>query len=679
MEQLENQNFLEERYQLVVDRIREIPGERSGQEGLGRYFASMSEFLLLLDDTRTFLKEGGLEKASLEELQKRNRALYEDVLPKHYDISFGNPKYAVKTLGEEYGQMLCWLHRHLYLLIEDVYEGRTEELTAGMELFMEIYTSFAYDASENRMPKREEIRDIIYWYVSDYAEVWAKQQVKGMVCSEDCRLADIVRKSDLTDVRYLFRYGYYVTENELETARYLMNLPKETIASMADTFTEGYRIGFEVTGKDLSKKKTAEIRYKLGFERMIRHAMENFDKLGLGTAVRWIGVDGGTVNRQYDYDHKDDIALILDKNYVTRRMEGRRAGFEKYKEQAAGYAGPAVLETFGEADFQPVNKPEALHFTEEQDKLYVELLTKDGALVREYVIPEERSFTIIAFPIPEVGPVFEELFHETIRLNTLDYVLYRDVQQKLIDVLDTADYCEIKGFGNNKTDMKVNLWKLKNPEKETIFENCVADVNIPVGEVFTSPVLEKTNGVLHVTKVYLDGLEYRDLCITFEDGMIKDYTCGNFATEEENRKFVKENVMFRHDTLPLGEFAIGTNTTAYVMARRLQVEAKLPILIAEKTGPHFAVGDTCYSHTEDMRVYNPDGKEIVAKDNSRSLLRKENPAEGYYNCHTDITIPYDELGELTAVRKDGTRIELIRNGRFVLAGTEILNQPLDQR
>ena len=164
MEQLENQNFLEERYQLVVDRIREIPGERSGQEGLGRYFASMSEFLLLLDDTRTFLKEGGLEKASLEELQKRNRALYEDVLPKHYDISFGNPKYAVKTLGEEYGQMLCWLHRHLYLLIEDVYEGRTEELTAGMELFMEIYNSFAYDASENRMPKREEIRDIIYWY-----------------------------------------------------------------------------------------------------------------------------------------------------------------------------------------------------------------------------------------------------------------------------------------------------------------------------------------------------------------------------------------------------------------------------------------------------------------------------------------------------------------------------------
>ena len=207
----------------------------------------------------------------------------------------------------------------------------------------------------------------------------------------------------------------------------------------------------------------------------------------------------------------------------------------------------------------------------------------------------------------------------------------------------------------------------------------MADVNIPVGEVFTSPVLEGTNGVLHVTKVFLNGLEYRDLSITFADGKISDYSCGNFETEEENRNFIRENILFRHDTLPLGEFAIGTNTTAYVMARRLGVEAKLPILIAEKTGPHFAVGDTCYSHTEDMRVYNPDGKEIVAKDNSVSLLRRNDDPNAYFNCHTDITIPYDELGELTAVRKDGSRIVIIEKGRFVLPGTEPLNEAFDDR
>ena len=103
----------------------------------------------------------------------------------------------------------------------------------------------------------------------------------------------------------------------------------------------------------------------------------------------------------------------------------------------------------------------------------------------------------------------------------------------------------------------------------------------------------------------------------------------------------------------------------------------LPILIAEKTGPHFAVGDTCYSWAEDVKVYNPDGKEIIARDNSISILRKEDPSKAYFQCHTDITIPYDELGSIVVVAKDGTETEIIRDGRFVLPGTEILNEPLN--
>ena len=112
-----------------------------------------------------------------------------------------------------------------------------------------------------------------------------------------------------------------------------------------------------------------------------------------------------------------------------------------------------------------------------------------------------------------------------------------------------------------------------------------------------------------------------------------------------------------------------------MIARKWGIESKLPILIAEKMGPHFAVGDTCYSHAEDIKVYNPDGKEIVARENEIAALRKSEPAKAYFDCHTDITIPYDELGELTAVCKDGSRLEIIRNGRFVLAGCEELNEP----
>ena len=113
------------------------------------------------------------------------------------------------------------------------------------------------------------------------------------------------------------------------------------------------------------------------------------------------------------------------------------------------------------------------------------------------------------------------------------------------------------------------------------------------------------------------------------------------------------------------------------MGKKYNISDKLPILIAEKTGPHFAVGDTCYSMSEENRLYNPDGKEIIAKDNSCSLLRKTDITKAYFNCHTDITIPYDELQEISVYTKMGEKTTLIQDGRFVLPGTEELNVPLD--
>ena len=692
---MEEREILQERLELALLRIREIPGEDfQGAELLPwkEYFTTVAKFLLLIEDTRQFLEQGKQATATRKELQQRNRALYEDILPENYENSFANPAYAVKMLGEEFGVLVSFLYTEMRSLIGFTYEGRLDELVIRMELFSEVYAAFVYEQQENhKLPTYAAIREILYWFVSDYADVAAEERVREMVCPENNFAAAILRTADFTDLRYLYAYGEYVGENELKMAEFINSLPEETVHTMADTYTEGYRIGFEVTGKDLSKKAVVDVRYQLGFERMMRRALENFEKMGLqpviyraassilyNPSIYKNGFYSVSPNRQYEFDHKDDKALFLDKMYCSRKLEVMHTAFEKYKKEARGYAGPAVVETFGEKEFEPVNKPESLKMTDEQSALLVENRTQMGQLQRQYIIEEERSFTIIAFPIPEVGDCFEELFRETIQINTLDYKKYQRIQQTIIDALDQADHCEIKGCNGNHTDLKVNLWKLKNPAKETIFENCVADVNIPVGEVFTSPVLEGTNGVLHVTRVFLNGLEYKDLEITFENGKIKDYNCANFATEEENKAFIKENILFRHKTLPLGEFAIGTNTTAYVAAKKLGVESKMPILIAEKMGPHFAVGDTCYSHAEEVKVYNPDGKEIVARDNEVAALRSVNPSKAYFNCHTDITIPYDELAELTAVKKDGDRITIIQNGRFVLPGTEELNEPLQE-
>ncbi|MBC7960649.1 MAG: aminopeptidase, partial [Vallitaleaceae bacterium] len=273
--------------------------------------------------------------------------------------------------------------------------------------------------------------------------------------------------------------------------------------------------------------------------------------------------------------------------------------------------------------------------------------------------------------------LYAEIFDEVIKVNTLDSALYETIHQSIIDALDQGEFVHVLGKGNNKTDLYVKLQELKNPEKETNFENCTANVNVPVGEVFTSPELAGTTGTLHVSQVYLNSLKYINLEIIFKDGMIDAFTCTNFESEEENKKFVHENLIHPHKTLPLGEFAIGTNTAAYVMSKKYGIEQVMPILIAEKMGPHFAIGDTCFAWSEDICVYNSDGKEIIARENEKSRLRKTDLSQAYTYKHTDITIPYDELKLIAAITKEGKSIPIIEEGRFVLPGTEYLNVPFN--
>ena len=676
---------IRERYHLTIDRIRDIVGEETVAPVYRSYFQLTAKFILEINEILNRILTKPTEKCTLEELKKENANIYGDILGENYETSYANPSYAVMEMGEDMGRLLSFLYTEIRGEIAYVYEKKLLYLTICNELFIEIYNCFEGE----EVPSYKELKDIIYWYASDYSDVFVADRIEEQL-NPDCSFAtDIVMNSDLSDLRYLYQYGEYISENEWKTAEHLNSLPQEIIDKMAEVYTEGYRIGFENAGIDLSKKSVVNIRYVVGFERVIRKAIQNFAELNLRPTIyrapvsvltkkqqHKIGFYGGIANKQYEYDHRLDQGLILDKKLVERKLDVLKNAYEQWKELAGQFAGPAVMEVFGEEPFAPEQKDAAITLTEKQEQLSVLYDSKAGQLINQYIKGEERSFTIVAYPIPEIGENYAEIFNEVIRINTLDAALYEKVQQTLIDTLDKGEYVHILGKDSNVTDLKVQLYRLSNPEKETIFENCVADVNIPVGEVFTSPVLEGTNGVLYVSKVYLNELQYRDLKITFADGKITDYTCSNFEDEAECKKYIKGNVLHNHDTLPLGEFAIGTNTTAYVVAKKYGIEDKMPILIAEEMGPHFAVGDTCYSWSEENRLYNRNGKEIVAKDNSISILRKEDVSKAYFQCHTDITIPYEEIAEIAVVTKEGKRILLLQDGRFVLPGTEVLNEPL---
>ena len=362
-----------QRHELAVERLRTIVIEETVNAAYISYFQDCTLFLLELENTRKKLEDGSWDSLSLEEKRSLNRILYSDIIGEKYQTSYANQDYACEKLGQEMGQLLSLLYTEIRAGIPYVFEQRKDYLTILYELFLEVYTCFeGMSEEENPVPKPEQIKEILYWYASDYCDVFYADRILEQMDPSADFAVQIIEKADLDEDDYLYEFGEYISKNELGTAHHLRNLPQETLQKMADVYTEGYRVGFINTGKDLSKKSIVNIRYSLGFEKVICLAIENFRKMGLKPVIyraassvitkrehHKIGYYGAIANQQYEYDHRQDQALFMDKRYVERKLEVMKTVFEQNKEMAAGVAGPAVMEIFGETPFSPEAKETA--------------------------------------------------------------------------------------------------------------------------------------------------------------------------------------------------------------------------------------------------------------------------------------------------------------------------------
>ena len=363
--------LLMERYDLAKNRICEICTEKSAQPDFEDFFKRMAEFL---KKTAVILERQTTDQTE-EELMQENRDLYEELFPENYGSCYGNPSYAAEKLGT-YGKVFCLLYAELRGVIAYAYEKKWWDYTVAAELFLEVYAAF----EDSELPSVKSVEDILKSYVNDYCQDMIEQRVAEAVDPELDFAVRIIMDYDLSDLRYLYFYGEYVSANERGVAEFLNSLSQEQIDSMAETYTEGYRIGFINGRKDITKKKSVNIRYNLGFERMVRAAIIQFREMGLepviyrhathavnkrGTAR--IGFTGGNPNPQFDYDHRQDQALFMDKRYIERRLEVMRTVYEQNRELAAQFA-QAVKEDINPRDSWRAAKDFRMHIAVESAK-----------------------------------------------------------------------------------------------------------------------------------------------------------------------------------------------------------------------------------------------------------------------------------------------------------------------
>lgn len=369
---------MNERYELTIERIRSILCEETADMIYRDYFRKVAEFILEINAVKGRL-EAGAER-TLEELQEENRTLYKDILGANYEESYANPVYAVAELGEEIGKLLCFLYTEIRSEIAHVYEGRLEYLTICNELFIEIYNCF--EAAP--LPDYRELRNIIYWYASDYCDVYVADRIREQVSPKFTFAKDIIMNSDLSDLRYLYKYGEYISENEIQTAEALNGLNEAEVEALAGEM-------------EFFEKSIVEIRYQVGNERIVKKIMENLMRDGHQAVIYRAAVNavtkdglekqgyyGGTPNPQYEYDHQADQGLFLNKKFIERKRDVMKNAYEEHKALAKQYAGAIVIEPFKEDGEGVYSKLEAISLTERQEELLDLLENKSEELVTDY-------------------------------------------------------------------------------------------------------------------------------------------------------------------------------------------------------------------------------------------------------------------------------------------------------
>lgn len=607
----------------------------------------------------------------MEKMLKDNRLSELYNKQKDWLASFNSPNYENSMLNPEegftrwkdLGTIYSTFQTEISGIYEDVCLARIESKLKKEELANKVEKLFE---SKGSLKEAEKL-----WkdYLLDIAEEEALESVESMVrVGADNYYEKVLLESNGKSFDWLALYGLPISEVESEMARFWYSLPEEKLIRMGNTIADAFLHGFISQSRNRAGRTRIRFHYQIGQEALAKQVVIALKEKGLQAVV----MKPRTLYSvsQYSADHQFDKWFLLDEELYDSFWQAHEKAMNMYEEDLRDTCGMIGIDQFGAEPFIIVPSERANVLSEEAKTLFGKLAKKKAEAESQWIKPSEISFCKVAFPNMLIGEDFEKIFEDFFELNSVASEPYELLQQKLIDELDTCEYVEIKGYDGNQTDLRVQFWPIEDGEKETKFLNAGGDLNIPYGEVFTTPKLSGTNGIFHVKEIFLQGIFYHDLKIEFENGMIVGYDCA------EGKDYLRKNLLYPHDKLTMGEFAIGTNTRAYSIAEKYNIGSRLPILIYEKMGPHIAIGDPCFARSEDSPIYNMyDKKEVVCRSNEVTMERKTNP-DVYFGKHVDITLPYGDLKYLKGFRKDKSEVVFLKDGRFVLEGVEKLNEGL---
>ncbi|HEY8665313.1 MAG TPA: aminopeptidase [Tepidisphaeraceae bacterium] len=181
----------------------------------------------------------------------------------------------------------------------------------------------------------------------------------------------------------------------------------------------------------------------------------------------------------------------------------------------------------------------------DKQKLYEETVWKR---VHHDIRIKKTRWCVLRWPSPSMAQMAEmstEAFEDFyFNVCTLDYAKMARAMLPLRDLMQQTDVVRLKG--PRDTDLTFSI-------KGIGAIPCDGKVNIPDGEVFTAPVRDSVNGVIHFNcPTIYRGVTHNDIRLVFKDGRIVEAT--STASEKLN-EVLDADAGARY----VGEFAIGFN------------------------------------------------------------------------------------------------------------------------
>ena len=454
-------------YQNNLNKVQNIFIEIQAQDKTHytRYFEQLAQWILLIAEYEKDFSKEYLLKHTFEELKSFNEILFNEIKPENYEKSFLNPEYAVQAFGEKTGQLLCVFYSGFRSFISYATTHMIFKINRSIVQFIQMYEIYCQKGEDY-----EEFKKIVtypYW-----AETYESRTLgfDMRYNPEYAYLTDFIENTDLTDLRYLFYFGNYISDYEIRMAQFVNQLAQDKIDKVMKQTAIAYVEGFKESNKDYTKRKNVVLISMLGMERFTKTLLKELRNFGFNPIVP--SLFSKNINQQLGYDHRFDNALVMDEEFVKHSLIESERAIKDYEAILSQCSGSIYFDPFGEEPFAPVNKTAALKLSPEQIEINRNFSNQYSMMFYKAYKREEASFCIIGFPTPEIGDQFEEIFDKTVDINMLDHYEYLKIQQCLIDALDKGEHAHIKGKGNNLTDLYIKLPKLTDPEKQTNFANC---------------------------------------------------------------------------------------------------------------------------------------------------------------------------------------------------------------